>query len=63
MRINGNPTCGPLGALIQTILLIDDDANILQTLSRILKGRGYDVISASNCKQAEEQFVGNVVTW
>jgi DNA-binding response OmpR family regulator len=49
------------GGPIQTILVIDDDANILRTLSIILDRRGYRVFAAENCKQAEEQFAGNAV--
>jgi DNA-binding response OmpR family regulator len=46
---------------MQTILVIDDDVTILQTLSAILKGRGYDVLGAANYAEAEKQFRGNVV--
>ncbi len=59
--------CGTLtayvrgGALMKTILVVDDDVIILQTLSMILKGCGYHVLGASNYLDAEKQFSGNAV--
>jgi len=46
---------------MRTILLIDDEISILQTLSTILKGHGYRVIVAKDAPRAEEQFVGHAV--
>lgn len=38
------------------ILLIDDEADILRVLSRSLRADGYDVVTASNGKEALETF-------
>ncbi len=46
---------------MQTILVVDDDITILQTLTMILKKRGYEVLGADNYAEAEKQFASNAV--
>lgn len=41
---------------MRTILVIDDDVLILETLCMILKENGYRAIGAENSQQAEHQF-------
>ena len=36
----------------RTVLVVDDDASILDTVSSILSGEGYDVVSASTGQEA-----------
>ena len=37
---------------LSTVLVVDDDASILDTVSSILSGEGYDVVSASTGQEA-----------
>jgi len=46
---------------MQTILVVDDDQNVLQSLSTIFKMSGYRVLAAENFDQAQRQFVANSV--
>ena len=46
----------------QQILLVDDDENIRETLGVVLREEGYDIISASNGKEAVEQNNRNEFT-
>jgi DNA-binding response OmpR family regulator len=46
---------------MQTILVVDDDVTILQTISMILKKHGYHVLGATTHAEAEKQFDGNAV--
>src|SRR4051812_7834000 len=46
---------------MRTILVIDDDVTILQTLCIILNEQGYRAIGAENSQQAERQFDENKV--
>ncbi len=46
---------------MQTILVVDDDEKVLQTLSIILRMSGYRVLSAEDHREAEREFKDNVV--
>lgn len=46
---------------MQTILVVDDDTTICQTLSMILRGRGYHVVGAASHGEAERHFERNAV--
>jgi DNA-binding response OmpR family regulator len=46
---------------MHTILVIDDDLIILQTLCMILNENAYRAIGAENSQQAEHQFANNIV--
>jgi DNA-binding response OmpR family regulator len=46
---------------MRTILVIDDDVIILQTLCMVLNAQGYHAIGAENPRQAQQQFDSNTV--
>ena len=46
---------------MRTVLVIDDDRTILQTLCMILNGRGYRAIGAENSQRAAHEFENNSV--
>ncbi len=46
---------------MRTILVVDDDDVIVQTLCMILNGKGYRAIGAGDSQQAEHQFDNNTV--
>ena len=43
------------------ILLVDDDEGFLNTLEEILRGKGHDVITAQDGKQAREALEGEKI--
>jgi two-component system chemotaxis response regulator CheY len=44
----------------KTILIVDDSVSILELLRLILEQEGYNVISASDGKEALKHFTGNI---
>lgn len=46
---------------MKTILLIDDQASVLQTLTWLLESKGYRCLNATTSEEAEEVFRNNDV--
>lgn len=42
--------------MIETILIIDDEKDILELLSKVLKSEGYNIITASNGREGIDKF-------
>jgi diguanylate cyclase (GGDEF)-like protein/PAS domain S-box-containing protein len=49
-----NPSAANSGVRRQTLLLLDDEENILRALARVLRRDGYEILMASRAKEAFE---------
>ena len=50
---------GPQDAVLPTVLVADDDADILRLVSQRLKHRGYQVLTAANGDEALDLILGD----
>ena len=58
----GSTDCPPITTphSRKAILVVDDDSQVLESLSFILKAAGYDITSASNGRDAVQLFLNRV---
>jgi two-component system alkaline phosphatase synthesis response regulator PhoP len=52
--LSSDPGAGPAGAPLQRILVVDDEAHIVQVLSLKLRNAGYDVLTAVDGEEGYE---------
>jgi DNA-binding NtrC family response regulator len=54
MPLPSSPSPAEAGAVVPTILVVDDERNIRRTLDLVLRGEGYEVIEAASGEEALE---------
>ena len=57
--LNAVHSIAPLNGQAMTVLVVDDDPDVLELLSDILAGEGYSVLTAANGNQAIEAIEAN----